>query len=77
MKELVELIVKKLVNHPEDVEITETEDGNNIEVFVKVATDDLGKVIGRNGRTATAIRTVAKTCAKKTNKRVDVKFDRA
>ena len=77
MKELVELIVKKLVNHPEDVEITETEDGHNIEVFVNVATDDLGKVIGRNGRTATAIRTVAKTCAKKTNKRVDVKFDRA
>lgn len=76
MKELVELIVKKLVNHPEDVEITETVNESNIEILVKIDPDDMGKVIGKNGRTATAIRTVTRTCAKKSNKRVDVKFDR-
>jgi len=76
MKDLVELIVKKLVNHPEDVEILQTETENNVEVLVKLDPDDMGKVIGKNGRTATAIRTVARTCAKKTNKRVDVKFER-
>ena len=76
MKELVELIVKKLVNHPEDVEIIETENDSNIEILVKIDPDDMGKVIGKNGRTATAIRTVTRTCAKKSNKRVDVKFDR-
>lgn len=76
MKDLVELIVKKLVNHPDDVEVVETVTDNNVEVMVKIDPDDMGKVIGKNGRTATAIRTVARTCAKKTNKRVDVKFDR-
>lgn len=68
--------MKKLVNHPEEVEVTEVENGNNVDVIVKISPDDMGKVIGKNGRTATAIRTVARTCAKKTNKRVDVKFDR-
>lgn len=76
MKELVELIVKRLVNHPEDVEISEVENENNVEILVKLDPDDMGKVIGKNGRTATAIRTVTRTCAKKSNKRVDVKFDR-
>ena len=76
MRELVELIVKKLVNHPDDVEIVETENENSVEFLVKIEPDDMGKVIGKNGRTATAIRTVTRTCAKKLNKRVDVKFDR-
>lgn len=76
MKELVELIVKKLVNHPEDVEIEEVSTDNGVEILVKLDPDDMGKVIGKNGRTATAIRTVARTCAKKANVRVDVKFDR-
>ena len=76
MKQLVELIVKKLVNHPDDVEIVETENENNVEILVKIDPDDMGKVIGKNGRTATAIRTVTRTCAKKANRRVDVKFDR-
>ena len=78
MKELVELIVRKLVNHPEEVEVTETVDEQGaVSIIVKINPDDMGKVIGKNGRTATAIRTVARTCAKKANKRVDVKFDRA
>ena len=76
MKELVELIVKKLVNHPEEVEVTQTEDGNGVDILVRISPDDMGKVIGKNGRTATAIRTVTRTCAKKSNKRVDVKFDK-
>ena len=76
MKELVELIVKKLVNHPEEVSVQESENENGVDILVKISPDDMGKVIGKNGRTATAIRTVARTCAKKANKRVDVKFDR-
>jgi len=76
MKELVELIVKRLVNNPDEVEIIQTENENNVEILVKISPDDMGKVIGKNGRTATAIRTVTRTCAKKSNKRVDVKFDR-
>ena len=76
MKDLVELIVKKLVNHPEDVDVVETVSDTGVEILVKIDPDDMGKVIGKNGRTATAIRTVARTCAKKTNKRVDVKFER-
>ena len=76
MKNLVELIVKKLVNNVDDVEVVETETESGVELLVKINPDDMGKVIGKNGRTATAIRTVTRTCAKKSNKRVDVKFDR-
>ena len=76
MKDLVELIVKKLVNHPEEVEVVETPIENGVEILVKLNSDDMGKVIGKNGRTATAIRTVTRTCARKANKKVDVKFDR-
>ena len=76
MKDLVELIVKKLVNHPEEVEVVETPIESGVEILVKLNSDDMGKVIGKNGRTATAIRTVTRTCARKANKKVDVKFDR-
>lgn len=76
MKDLVELIVKKLVNNVDDVEVVETETESGVELLVKINPDDMGKVIGKNGRTATAIRTVTRTCAKKSNKRVDIKFDR-
>lgn len=76
MRELVELIVKSLVKNPDNVEVVETQSENNIDIVVTVPADEMGRVIGKNGRTAMAIRTVARTCAKKTNKRLDVKFEK-
>ena len=58
MKELVEVIAKALVDRPEEVVVTETENEKNIVVELKVAADDMGKVIGKQGRVAKSIRTV-------------------
>lgn len=74
MKELLDYIVKQIVSNPEAVEITETVSGNNIDLVVKVAEDDLGAVIGKGGKVANAIRSVVRTSAKKLNKRVNIKF---
>ena len=60
MKELVEVIAKSLVDHPEEVVVNQTEESNAILVELKVAPSDMGKVIGRQGRIAKAIRTVVK-----------------
>lgn len=72
MGELVELIAKALVSNPEDVKISEEIHGNNIVVSLNVAKDDMGKVIGKQGRIAKAIRTVARAAAIKQSKRVTV-----
>ena len=58
MKDLVEVIAKSLVDHPEEVVVNQTEESNAILVELKVAPSDMGKVIGRQGRIAKAIRTV-------------------
>ena len=63
MKELVEVIAKSLVDCPEEVIVTETEDNDAIFVELKVAASDMGKVIGRQGRIAKAIRTVVKAAS--------------
>lgn len=76
MKELVEFIVKNIVAHPESVQVTETEKERETVYIVKIAEDDFGRIIGRSGKVATAIRTVLKTSAKKQNKRVFVKFEK-
>jgi len=76
MKELIEFIIKNLVNEPEKVEITEAEKEKETVYTVKVAQDDFGKIIGRSGKIATAIRTVVRTSAKKRNKHVFVKFEK-
>lgn len=60
MKELVEVLAQALVDHPEEVVVTETETENEILLELKVASDDMGKVIGKQGRIAKAIRTVVK-----------------
>ncbi len=74
MKELVEYLVKSLVEDPTQVSITETE-GENISIIeVRVAESDMGKVIGKEGKIANAIRTVAKAAAGKAQKRVNVEF---
>ncbi|MCX5751269.1 MAG: KH domain-containing protein [Candidatus Saganbacteria bacterium] len=74
MKELVEYIVKALVDQPNEVVVVETE-GESITILeIKVAPDDVGKVIGKEGRIANAIRTVVKAAAAKNKKRVTVEI---
>ena len=72
MKELVEVIVKALVDDPESVVVTEKEEGCTTVVEVKVADSDMGKVIGKQGRIAKAIRAVVKAAASKEDKKVVV-----
>lgn len=74
MRELVEIIAKALVEHPEDVVVTETKEGRDIVLELHVAPSDMGKVIGKQGRIAKAIRAVVKAASSKDNTRVDVKI---
>ncbi len=74
MKELVEVIAKALVDNPEEVVVTEKGEGKNITIELHVAADDMGKVIGKQGRIAKAIRSVVKAASTKDNKRVDVEI---
>ena len=70
MKETLELIVKKLVDLPEKVEINETT-GTNVTILeVSVDESDVGKIIGKEGKTASSIRTIIKSIAKKNGKRI-------
>lgn len=74
MKELVEVIAKALVDNPDEVVVTEKEDGKNVTIELHVAATDMGKVIGKQGRIAKAIRSVVKAASSKDNKRVDVEI---
>lgn len=74
MKDVLELIVKNLVNNPNSVQITENTTDYSIELKVKVDKDDMGKVIGKQGRIAKAIRTVIKSLAAAEKKKVDIEF---
>ena len=58
MKELIEFIASKLVDHPEEIAVTLQEDEENVTIELRVAQEDLGKVIGKQGRTARAMRAV-------------------
>lgn len=69
MKDLISYIVDKLVDHPEAVEVTEREEGDTIIVELRVAKEDLGKVIGKQGRTAKAMRSILSASAGKLEKR--------
>ncbi len=75
MKELVEVMAKALVEHPEEVSVTETEKDGETIVELKVAPSDMGKVIGKQGRIAKAIRSVVKAAASKEDKKVVVQID--
>jgi predicted RNA-binding protein YlqC (UPF0109 family) len=70
MKELVEYIAKSIVNAPGDVKVTEENDDNRIVIKLEVALDDKGRVIGRQGRVAEAIRTLLRVAATKEGTRV-------
>ncbi|HHV27212.1 MAG: KH domain-containing protein [Clostridiaceae bacterium] len=74
MGELVEMIAKALVDNPEEVEVNEVEGTQSVIIELKVAQDDMGKIIGKQGRIAKAIRTVVKAAAIKENKRVVVEI---
>ncbi|HNR04271.1 MAG TPA: KH domain-containing protein [Bacillota bacterium] len=74
MKELVEVIAKALVDHPEMVKVRETENERSIVLELTVAPEDMGKVIGRNGRIARAIRTVVKSSSARLDKKVIVEI---
>ena len=74
MKELVEVIAKALVENPDEVVVTEKEEGKHITVELHVAASDMGKVIGKQGRIAKAIRSVVKAASSKDNKRGDVEI---
>ena len=74
MKELLVYILEKLCSKPEDIKVDVVENGNNIDIKVDVADEDLGAVIGRGGRVANSIRTVVRSSAKKNNKRVNISF---
>lgn len=72
MKELVEVIAKALVENPDEVVVTETEKERVIVVELRVAPSDMGKVIGKSGRIAKAIRSVVKAASSGYNKKVVV-----
>lgn len=74
MKELVEVIAKSLVDYPEKVVVTEKETDKSIIVELRVAPEDMGKVIGKQGRIAKSIRTVVKAAATKDDKKVVVEI---
>ena len=74
MGSLVEVIAKALVTRPDEVQVSEEVDGKNIVVRLKVADEDIGKIIGKSGRIAKAIRTVVKAAAIKQNVRVSIEI---
>ena len=72
MKELVEVIAKALVDNPDEVTVEESREGKNVKIELHVAPSDMGKVIGKQGRIAKAIRCVVKAASTKDDLRVDV-----
>ena len=72
MKDLLLYIAQNLVEHPEQVTVTEVENGDELTLQLRVAPEDMGKVIGRQGRIAKEIRTVGRSYAQRTGAKVSV-----
>lgn len=70
MKELVQYLARQLVNNPDAVEVKETQGDTASVVELKVAKEDLGRIIGKQGRTAKSIRTILNAAASRTNRKV-------
>lgn len=69
MKEAVEMMIRSLVGEPDQVEVSENSDGKNVRLGVRVAESDMGRIIGREGRTVKAIRSILYVAGQKQNKR--------
>lgn len=74
MKELLETIVKYLVDYPEQVNVTEVDGEQSLTLELRVAPEDMGKVIGKQGRIAKAIRTIIRSASSKEQKRIIVEI---
>ena len=74
MKDILEVVIKNLVDDADAVSITEKSDAKSVCYEVKVAKDDMGKVIGRQGKMAKAIRSIMKAIATREHKKVNVEF---
>ena len=68
MKALVEYIAKSLVENPDQVEVREMQNGNRVRLELSVAKDDMGRMIGKNGRVANSIRTLLRVAAERDGK---------
>lgn len=75
MKELVEFIVKSLVSKPELLVITSEEEGDFIKISIKADEEDVGKIIGKQGKIAKSIRTIARSVAMKSGKKLAVEIN--
>ena len=75
MKELVEILAKALVDHPDQVIVTQTDTEKTVHLQLVVAPEDMGKVIGKQGKIANAIRTLVKAAAVRDGRRVHVDID--
>jgi predicted RNA-binding protein YlqC (UPF0109 family) len=65
MKALIEYIAKSLVENPDQVEVTESQQGNHVRLELHVAKEDMGRIIGKNGRVANSIRTLLRVAAER------------
>ena len=74
MQQLLELLVKTLVKNENEVEVTKEEGEKSITFVVKVASEDIGKVIGKNGKMASSSRTIIKSIGAKEHRKIFVKF---
>jgi predicted RNA-binding protein YlqC (UPF0109 family) len=74
MKELVESVARSLATRPDEVSATESEEGGTLTVDLALSAEDLGRVIGREGRTARALRAFASAAGRKRNQRVLVRI---
>jgi predicted RNA-binding protein YlqC (UPF0109 family) len=74
MKEMLEMLVKSLVDNVDNVDITEKENGNDITLEIRVDSSDMGKIIGKQGRIAKALRVLMKAYATKEGKKVNVEI---
>ena len=74
MKEVLEIIAKSLVENPDEVTVSEIEKDGSLTLELRVADGDMGKVIGKQGRIAKAIRTVVKAAASREDKHVSVEI---
>jgi uncharacterized protein len=74
MRELIEYMAKSLVDRPEQVRVRETGSGQNVTLYLHVATDDMGRIIGKSGRVASAMRILLKVAAIRQGKRVTLEI---